>query len=69
MAIGRRVPPLFPPMSREQMLEFQCSSWYPKFAGVAIQSTIIRPLGDDFKDYMNADGVYIPQGSGPFAAL
>ncbi|KAF5369258.1 hypothetical protein D9758_002637 [Tetrapyrgos nigripes] len=53
----------FPPQSSDYILSFQFSSWYPKFRHVSIKSTVIRPLLQDFVDYMNADGVFIPEGS------
>ncbi|KIY44826.1 D123-domain-containing protein [Fistulina hepatica ATCC 64428] len=52
---------LFPEL--RSVLAFQFSSWYPIFAGHTIKSTIIRPLPDDFVQYLNDDGVYIPDGA------
>ena len=54
---------IFPTLSPSYMLTFQFSSWYPTFAKHSIKSTIIRPLSDDFRDYLNADGVFMPEGS------
>ncbi|KAF8809564.1 D123-domain-containing protein [Phlegmacium glaucopus] len=54
---------LFPTLSPSYILSFQFSSWYPTFANHSIKSTIIRPLSDDFRDYLNADGVFVPEGS------
>ncbi|KAF9267482.1 D123-domain-containing protein [Marasmius fiardii PR-910] len=50
--------------SKSYILDFQFSSWYPKFRQVSIKSTIIKPLANDFCDYLNADGVFVPRGSG-----
>jgi D123 len=54
---------LFPTLSPSYILTFQFSSWYPTFASHSIKSTIIRPLSDNFRDYLNADGVFVPEGS------
>ncbi|KAF4583625.1 Cell division cycle protein 123 [Pleurotus pulmonarius] len=55
--------PLFPDLSKDAILSFQFSSWYPKFAHLSIKSTFIRPLSHDFEEYLNADGVFVPEGS------
>ncbi|KAL0580118.1 hypothetical protein V5O48_001894 [Marasmius crinis-equi] len=49
--------------TKSYILDFQFSSWYPKFRDVSIKSTIIKPLGQDFCDYLNADGIFVPRGS------
>lgn len=54
---------LFPVQSKEYILSFQFSFWYPLFFNHTIKSTIIRPLPDEFVDYLNADGVFVPEGS------
>ena len=54
---------VFPTLTPSYILTFQFSSWYSIFAKHSIKSTIIRPLSDDFRDYLNADGVFIPEGS------
>ncbi|EEB90629.1 hypothetical protein MPER_11137 [Moniliophthora perniciosa FA553] len=48
---------------KSYILDFQFSSWYPKFCDVSIKSTIIKPLSRDFCDYLNADGIFVPKGS------
>lgn len=55
---------VFPPIDSAYILSFQFSAWYPKFARNSIKSTIIHPLKEDFVNYLNADGVIIPEGSG-----
>ncbi|KAG6836107.1 hypothetical protein H0H93_011334, partial [Arthromyces matolae] len=57
------VPHLFPLQTASYILSFQFSSWYPHFANLSIKSTIIRPLSQDFRDYLNSDGVFVPEGS------
>ncbi|KAL5501449.1 hypothetical protein ACEPAH_8709 [Sanghuangporus vaninii] len=52
-----------PPLSRDDVLAFQFSSWYPRYKHASIKSSIIRPLGEDFRRYMLADGVRIPDGA------
>lgn len=56
-------PTLLPHVSPENVLAFQFSSWYPRFAAHTIKSTVVRPLGKEFVDYLNADGVFMPEGS------
>ncbi|KAL4070056.1 D123-domain-containing protein [Scleroderma yunnanense] len=53
----------FPLLSPDYILAFQFSNWYPLFARFSPKSTIIRPLGKDFKDYLDSDGVFVPEGS------
>lgn len=55
--------PLFPALTPSYILTFQFSAWYPIFAKHSVKSTIIRPLSEDFQDYLNADGVFVPEGS------
>ncbi|KAG6903116.1 hypothetical protein C0995_004663 [Termitomyces sp. Mi166 len=56
-------PSLFPPQTAYYIRSFQFSSWYPHFSGLSIKSTVIRPLSQEFRDYLNSDGVYVPEGS------
>ncbi|KII92158.1 hypothetical protein PLICRDRAFT_104097 [Plicaturopsis crispa FD-325 SS-3] len=63
MAIAPKPPPLFPPVTPEYLLSFQFSAWYPIFSALSIKSTIIRPLSQDFCEYLDADGVLVPEGS------
>lgn len=58
-------PPLdvFPPLSRQDVLAFQFSSWYPAFASLSIKTTVVRPLPASFRAYLDADGVFLPLGS------
>ncbi|EGO23664.1 hypothetical protein SERLADRAFT_391921 [Serpula lacrymans var. lacrymans S7.9] len=55
--------PIFPALTSSTVLAFQFSSWYPIFAKSSIKSTIIRPLSDVFRVYLDTDGIYIPEGS------
>lgn len=63
MPVSTQAPPVFPALSSEAVLAFQFSSWYPAFAHITIKSTVVRPLSVDFFAYLNADGVFIPEGS------
>jgi D123 len=54
---------LFPTLTTSYILAFQFSSWYSQFANLSIKSTIIRPLSQQFRDYLDADGVLVPEGS------
>ncbi|KAI0802046.1 D123-domain-containing protein [Irpex lacteus] len=56
-------PTLFPSLTPSGLLAFQFSSWYPRFASKSIKSTIIKPLGPEFHDYLRSDGVFLPEGS------
>ena len=56
-------PTVFPSTTPEHIIAFQFSSWYLRFAAQSIKSTIVRPLSQDFLDYLNADGVFMPEGA------
>ncbi|KAH9889813.1 D123-domain-containing protein [Cubamyces lactineus] len=56
-------PPLFPSHSPEALLAFQFSSWYPRFSAHSIKSTVIRPLSPAFREYLDSDGVFVPEGA------
>ena len=43
----------------EQILNCSFSRWYPAFRAVTLKSAIV-PLSDDFVDYLNADGLFLP---------
>jgi hypothetical protein len=55
--------PVFPHSTRDSILAFQFSSWYPRFRQISVKSTIIRPLEDSFREYLDSDGVFVPDGS------
>jgi len=55
-------------LSCRDILEFQQSSWYPRFKDVAFKCKIIRPLGGEFRKYLEADGIFVPKGSEDQAA-
>ncbi|KAF8512097.1 D123-domain-containing protein [Hysterangium stoloniferum] len=54
---------VFPPISRSYIENFQYSFWYKQFSHVSPKSTVIRPLDDSFRSYLEANGVIIPEGS------
>ncbi|THH28879.1 hypothetical protein EUX98_g5298 [Antrodiella citrinella] len=54
---------IFPTLTASSVLAFQFSSWYPRFASLSIKSTIIRPLSAEFKEYLDSEGVFLPEGS------
>ncbi|KAF8635993.1 hypothetical protein AX15_000155 [Amanita polypyramis BW_CC] len=54
---------LFPPIDHSYILSFQFSSWYPAFSDLSIKSKVIRPLSQNFRDYLDSDGVFVPEGS------
>ncbi|KAG1858632.1 D123-domain-containing protein [Suillus tomentosus] len=54
---------IFPLQTPDYLLSFQFSSWYPTFPSISIKSTIIRPLSQAFKEYLDSDGIFVPEGS------
>jgi hypothetical protein len=54
---------VFPLTTPDSILAFQFSSWYPRFKQISIKSTIVKPLEDSFREYLNSDGVFVPDGS------
>ncbi len=54
---------LFPLATKDYVLSFQFSSWYPLFTKHTIKSNIIHPLSSDFWEYLDSDGVFVPEGS------
>ncbi|KAI9462262.1 cytoplasmic protein [Boletus coccyginus] len=54
---------IFPQFNASYILAFQFSSWFPAFSSISIKSTIIRPLDQEFKNYLESDGVFVPEGS------
>lgn len=54
---------IFPPLTRRDVLGFQCSSWYDTFVAITVKAVIIRPLPSEFREYLESDGVTVPDGS------
>ncbi|KAG8214703.1 hypothetical protein J3R82DRAFT_9788 [Butyriboletus roseoflavus] len=54
---------VFPRFNSSYILAFQFSSWFPSFSSMSIRSTIIRPLDQSFKCYLESDRVLVPEGS------
>ncbi|CAE6481403.1 unnamed protein product [Rhizoctonia solani] len=54
---------LFPPLYRRDVLACQTSKWYPTFQRKTIRTTIITGLGEDFRAYLESDGLIIPEGA------
>ena len=52
----------WPTLRREDVITFQFSSWYPTFSALSIKSTVVH-LADDFRSYLEDDGVFVPAGS------
>ncbi|KAI6116639.1 hypothetical protein EDD16DRAFT_1592119 [Pisolithus croceorrhizus] len=52
-----------PSLTPDYTLAFQFSDWYPSFTRVSPKSTIISPLGEDFKRYLEHHSVFVPEGS------
>ncbi|KAK7484125.1 hypothetical protein BaRGS_00024614, partial [Batillaria attramentaria] len=49
-------------MNVEDVMRCSFSAWYDKFEDVTVHSTIL-PIPHEFLDYLNADGVFLPEGS------
>ncbi|GAA6050299.1 hypothetical protein JCM3770_002951 [Rhodotorula araucariae] len=58
---------LFPPLRTQDVLACQFSSWYPLYKRVSPKATVIRPIphANDFLEYLESDGLFLPEGSGP----
>ncbi|BGP48621.1 hypothetical protein JCM10450v2_004497 [Rhodotorula kratochvilovae] len=58
---------LFPPLRTQDVLACQFSAWYPLYKRVSPKATVIRPIPHqaDFLDYLESDGLFLPEGSGP----
>ncbi|PRQ74658.1 D123-domain containing protein, partial [Rhodotorula toruloides] len=58
---------LFPPLHTADILACQFSHWYPLFKRISPKATVIRPIPeeDDFVEYLESDGLFLPEGSGP----
>ncbi|KAL5635767.1 hypothetical protein ACGC1H_004543 [Rhizoctonia solani] len=53
----------FPSLRRTDVLACQTSQWYPNFQHKTIKTTIITGLGEDFRAYLESDGLIIPEGA------
>lgn len=62
---------VFPPLHTADVLACQFSSWYPRFKRIAPKATIVRPLPEDehLIDFLEADGLILPEGSGPMGSV
>ena len=63
MSLHMSFSPLFPLIDHSYILSFQFSSWYPAFSDLTIKSKVIRPLSQSFRDYLDSDGIFVPEGS------
>ncbi|GAA5950528.1 hypothetical protein JCM3765_000519 [Sporobolomyces pararoseus] len=57
----------FPPLHQSDVLACQFSCWYPRFKRHAPKATIIRPIPqeEELLEYLESDGLFLPEGSGP----
>ncbi|KAJ2613776.1 hypothetical protein EV177_002385 [Coemansia sp. RSA 1804] len=51
---------LFPPLTKEEVINCMFSSWYPKLQDATFKSEIIMPLEKNFLTYLLSDGVFLP---------
>ncbi|SCZ88487.1 BZ3500_MvSof-1268-A1-R1_Chr2-1g04442 [Microbotryum saponariae] len=59
----------FPPLTKADVIACAFSSWYPTFRRHSPKATVIAPLSDEFIDYLQSDGVFLPEGSGPMGLV
>jgi hypothetical protein len=52
----------FPPLTGQDILNCSFSSWYTKYHRLSPRARIIKPLPEEFLDYLKADGIVIPGG-------
>ena len=62
---------LFPPLHTRDVLACQFSAWYPLFKRHSPKATVLRPIPHeaDFLDYLESDGLFLPEGSGPMGCV
>ncbi|KAK7205947.1 D123-domain-containing protein [Myxozyma melibiosi] len=53
----------FPPLSQEDVLSCQFSSWQKIFRRHVPKATVLKPLEDGFIEYLNSDGIFLPSES------
>ncbi|KAH6587535.1 hypothetical protein BASA61_006261 [Batrachochytrium salamandrivorans] len=53
----------FPLFTVEHMDHCVFSFWFPLFSRCTLKSRILRPLPEDFVNYLNADGVFLPDNA------
>ncbi|RIA96531.1 Stomatin family protein [Glomus cerebriforme] len=51
----------FPPFTEQHIINCSFSSWYNVFRRVTIKSKIIKPLPEEFVEYLHADGIFLPE--------
>ncbi|KND04798.1 cell proliferation protein CDC123 [Spizellomyces punctatus DAOM BR117] len=61
MPVSTTPPQDFPPTTIQHIQNCSFSSWYDTFAACTLKSRII-PLEEEFIEYLNADGVFLPRG-------
>ncbi|KAJ1882567.1 hypothetical protein LPJ57_000849 [Coemansia sp. RSA 486] len=52
---------MFPPLTRQDVLNCMFSSWYEKLSRVTFKSVIIKPLEPSFIEYLASDGIVLPE--------
>ena len=61
--------PVFPPLTRQAVLNCSFSSWYPLFRRHSLKATVLRPLPADFRAYLESDGIFAPVGSADVSSM
>ncbi|KAJ3057434.1 hypothetical protein HK097_006362 [Rhizophlyctis rosea] len=56
------LPARFPPITVQHILNCQFSEWHKLFASLTLKSKAL-PLTEDFVDYLNQDGLFLPLDS------
>ncbi|GAA6062768.1 hypothetical protein JCM10212_006881 [Sporobolomyces blumeae] len=60
-------PRVFPPLYKRDVLACQFSAWYPLFKRHSPKATVLRPIPqeEELLEYLESDGLFLPEGSGP----
>jgi hypothetical protein len=53
----------FPPLTRSAVVNCSFSSWYPTFRRHSPKASVIKPLEPAFIEYLESDGLFVPEGS------
>ena len=52
----------FPPITGQDIINCSFSSWYTKYHRLSPRARIIKPLPEEFIEFLKSDGIVIPGG-------
>ena len=52
----------FPPITGQDILNCSFSTWYAKYHRLSPRARIIKPLPEEFLNFLKSDGIVIPGG-------